>query len=285
MKNNIFLTTIMTLLLALSISAQEKVTDFSGSWELDVSKSKLDERMRVESMTMNVAQTENNIKIETTAKRAENSGGGSGMNRGGNQILTYNLDGKETQIQQDSPMGQMPVTLKAKMDGAKMNLSSTRTLKPQMGEMTIITNETWSLSEDGKTLTVKRETQTPRGSNSSEMVFAKKDSTNISANKIGGDSNLGIPKTISGGVVNGKARNLVVPKYPDEARAARAAGTVSVQVVIDEAGNVISAKAVSGDPLLLNASEQAALASKFNPTLLQGVPVRVTGFIIYNFVP
>ena len=94
-----------------------------------------------------------------------------------------------------------------------------------------------------------------------------------------------VPKTISGGVVNSKARNLVTPSYPAAARAVRASGAVNVQVKIDEAGNVVSAVASSGHPLLRQAAEQAARASKFSPTLLSGQAVSVTGVIVYNFVP
>jgi protein TonB len=94
-----------------------------------------------------------------------------------------------------------------------------------------------------------------------------------------------VPKTISGGVVNGKATNLVKPPYPAAARAVRAAGAVNVQVTIDENGNVISASAVSGHPLLRSAAVQAARSSKFSPTMLSGQPVKVTGVIVYNFVP
>lgn len=91
------------------------------------------------------------------------------------------------------------------------------------------------------------------------------------------------PKTVSGGVVNGKAVNLVKPPYPPAARAVRASGTVNVQVTIDEAGNVISASAVSGHPLLKQAAESAARSSKFSPTTLSGQKVKVTGVIVYNF--
>lgn len=94
-----------------------------------------------------------------------------------------------------------------------------------------------------------------------------------------------VPKVISGGVVNGKAINLVKPPYPAAARAVRASGAVNVQVTIDENGNVISASAVSGHPLLRAAAVEAARASKFSPTLLSGQPVKVTGVIIYNFQP
>jgi protein TonB len=89
---------------------------------------------------------------------------------------------------------------------------------------------------------------------------------------------------ISGGVLNGKAVSLPKPAYPAIAKAARASGTVSVQVTIDEAGRVISARAVSGHPLLQGAAVQAANGARFSPTLLSGQPVKVTGVINYNFV-
>jgi protein TonB len=88
----------------------------------------------------------------------------------------------------------------------------------------------------------------------------------------------------SGGVVNGKAINLVKPQYPAAAKSIRAAGSVNVQVLIDEEGNVVSANAVSGHPLLRQASEQAARASRFSPTILSQQKVKVTGVIVYNFV-
>ena len=89
---------------------------------------------------------------------------------------------------------------------------------------------------------------------------------------------------ISGGVLNGKAVHLVTPPYPAIARSAHASGSVQVQVLIDENGNVISAHAVSGHPLLQAAAVAAAHASKFTPTKLSGQPVKVNGVIIYNFV-
>lgn len=166
-----------------AISAFAQKSDFSGTWTLDAGKSKLDGRARIESVTMNVAQTDKDIKIETATKRLpppEGAGGGQGggMRRGGGMggdgTFLYTLDGKETSIETDSPMGKVPVRLKAEFDGGKLKLSSVRTFNTPNGEMTATTRETWALSDDGKTLTVKRETETPRGTNSSEMVFTKK---------------------------------------------------------------------------------------------------------------
>jgi protein TonB len=89
---------------------------------------------------------------------------------------------------------------------------------------------------------------------------------------------------ISGGVLNGKAISLPKPAYPPIARQAHASGTVVVQVTIDENGNVISARAISGHPLLQAVAVGAARGARFSPTKLSGQPVKVTGVITYNFV-
>ncbi len=93
----------------------------------------------------------------------------------------------------------------------------------------------------------------------------------------------GKEQKVSLGVINGKAVNLVTPPYPAAARVIRAAGAVNVQVTIDEKGSVIAANAVSGHPLLRQAAENAARASKFHPTLLSNQPVQVSGVIVYKF--
>ena len=94
-----------------------------------------------------------------------------------------------------------------------------------------------------------------------------------------------VPKSISKGVINGSAISLPKPPYPPAARAVRASGAVNVQVTIGENGSVISASAVSGHPLIRAAAAAAARSAKFAPTLLSGQPVKVTGVIVYNFVP
>lgn len=85
------------------------------------------------------------------------------------------------------------------------------------------------------------------------------------------------------GVVNGRATNLPMPAVPSAAKMVNAAGTVSVQVLIDEKGNVVSASAVSGNQMLRATSEAAAKQAKFIPTLLSGEPVKASGIINYHF--
>lgn len=90
-------------------------------------------------------------------------------------------------------------------------------------------------------------------------------------------------KPVSGGVLNGKAVNLPTPSYPDAARRMRTAGIVTIDVVLDESGKVISAQATSGPQILRDAAIQAALKARFTPTKLSGQPVKVTGVINYKF--
>ncbi len=86
-------------------------------------------------------------------------------------------------------------------------------------------------------------------------------------------------------VINGSALSLPKPDFPDKIKKDGIGGNINVNVLIDETGKVISAKAVSGieNAELRKAAEQAALKSTFAPTLLAGKPVRVTGIIVYNF--
>jgi tetratricopeptide (TPR) repeat protein len=88
---------------------------------------------------------------------------------------------------------------------------------------------------------------------------------------------------LSAGIINGKAITLVTPPFPAEARG-KQSGKVTVRVLIDENGNVLRACAVEGPSLLMKGSESAAYRSKFTPTKLEGMPVKVNGVIIYNFV-
>ncbi len=91
-------------------------------------------------------------------------------------------------------------------------------------------------------------------------------------------------RTVSGGVMNAKAISLPKPAYPPLAKKVGAYGTVVVQVLVDEKGNVVSAKAISGHPILQASAVAAARGAKFTPTLLNGKPVKVRGVINYNFV-
>lgn len=73
------------------------------------------------------------------------------------------------------------------------------------------------------------------------------------------------------------------PEYPPIARMAGAGGPIVVEVEIDEQGNVVSARVVSGHPLLQAATLKAIRAWKFKPSQVNSVAVRITGRITYTF--
>lgn len=91
-------------------------------------------------------------------------------------------------------------------------------------------------------------------------------------------------RPVSAGVLNSRAVSLPKPAYPPMAKQMRAAGQVVVQVSVDESGNVLSAKAVNGNPLLRASAEAAARQSRFNPIRVNDQAVRATGVVLYNFV-
>jgi len=95
---------------------------------------------------------------------------------------------------------------------------------------------------------------------------------------------MGDREVTESGVLNGKALKMSQPAYPPAARSSRASGVVTVQVVVDENGDVTSAVAISGHPLLQESSVRAAKKTKFSPTKLCGQPIKVKGLITYNFM-
>ncbi len=92
------------------------------------------------------------------------------------------------------------------------------------------------------------------------------------------------PLIISCGVCNQEAVLLPKPEYSKAAQAINASGAVNIEILIDENGNVVSAKAVSGHLLLQSEAIKAALRAKFKPLTISGKPVKVRGTIVYNFV-
>ena len=187
MKRILFIAALFAAFTIVSF-AQAKPTNFSGTWELDIPKSQLDVRSRIEALTMTVAQTDKELKVGSETKRPTPTappadapqggpGAGRGMGRGfggGDATVVYSLEGKETIVEIDGPNGKLPIKYRASLEGGKANLSSSRSFNGPMGDVTITTKEVWTLSVDGKTLTVVREQTSPRGTNTSTLVFAKK---------------------------------------------------------------------------------------------------------------
>ena len=80
-----------------------------------------------------------------------------------------------------------------------------------------------------------------------------------------------------------KATQKVSPTYPAIAKSQRITGIVRVYLLIDEKGAVASIERTSGPAMLQQAAVDAARRWKFRPTVVEGQPVRVVGFINFNF--
>ena len=81
-----------------------------------------------------------------------------------------------------------------------------------------------------------------------------------------------------------KASQKRSPSYPVIAKNARVTGQVKVFLEVDEKGGIARVKGIEGPVLLQRAAEDAARGWKFNQTVIDGQAVRVTGFIVFNFV-
>lgn len=144
-------------------------------------------------------------------------------------------------------------------------------------------------------IVISVETVTPNQSNTKDKRIVYR---NRNSNEIQGYTNV-VPelsktpkitdapalKIITDDIVNKRATNLVKPPYTEEAKRIGASGEVKVEVTIDEQGNVILAKAISGHPYFYTSSELAARSSKFTPKIVEGRLVKFEGIIIYNFIP
>jgi periplasmic protein TonB len=85
-------------------------------------------------------------------------------------------------------------------------------------------------------------------------------------------------------VLNSRALDLPRPIYPPIAKVGGVEGVVSIQVLIDEEGKVVSAKVLSGNPMLIHEAQRAAYRARFSATTIDGQPVKVSGVITYNFI-
>ena len=83
------------------------------------------------------------------------------------------------------------------------------------------------------------------------------------------------PVRVGGRVKQPTLISRVDPKYPPLAIQTHLEGTVVVQAIIDEHGDVIEAKVVSGHPLLVDAALKAVRQWKYEPTYLNDQPIPV----------
>ncbi|MGH9902930.1 MAG: TonB family protein, partial [Pyrinomonadaceae bacterium] len=104
-----------------------------------------------------------------------------------------------------------------------------------------------------------------------------------SATKPEGDGGGTNKSLVSVGSLHDRATEKVSPTYPPAAKNMRLTGVVTVYVVVDKDGAVEKVEQMMGPSLLQQAAADAARRWKFKPTVVEGQPVRVAGFINFNF--
>ena len=196
MKKSIVFTALLSLFILASVTFAQKTdkapADFSGTWNLDTSKGSLGPQgAMIKSQTLTVKQEGNKLTVSSKTERnpppADTAGGGGaggGGGRpggggfgggGGGGEQSYTLDGKAVSMDQPGQNGTTAtVKTTAKWDGSKVVIVTERTAPGQDGTpATTTTTSTYELGADSKSLTVTRNSESPRGKNSTTSVYSK----------------------------------------------------------------------------------------------------------------
>ncbi|HVO99073.1 MAG TPA: hypothetical protein VMT15_13440 [Bryobacteraceae bacterium] len=130
----------------------QAATNFTGVWKLNLSKSDYGPVPPPEVMTRTINHNEPSLQISTFQKGAQGEV---------TTELKYTTDGK--MVENKGSKGS------AKWDGDKLVIDSVRDL--QGGEIKF--HEIWSLSPDGKTMTINNHLTAPQGEFDITLVFDK----------------------------------------------------------------------------------------------------------------
>jgi len=148
---------------------------FAGTWVLDTAKSdplpqgkgkgkgrknQANAQGTQSGLTLVVDQTGTELNV------ARKMGG-----RGRTRDQKYKLDGSETTVA--SANGRGEIKSKARLQGNALVIEGTQKVTNKRGEMDVKLREEWSLSEDGKTLTITTSRTARRRDQSSKQVFTK----------------------------------------------------------------------------------------------------------------
>jgi hypothetical protein len=151
------------LLVSMAVAALAAAQSYAGTWVLDKSKSGELPRMwqNADSIQMDVTQNDKTLGVTVKGGR-------------GDETLTYNLDGTPSTVDMGGRMpGKATLTVKVNADGS-VELKTQREGNIQGNPVTFKSTEVWQLADGGKTLKVKRTSESPRGTQESNLVFTKK---------------------------------------------------------------------------------------------------------------
>jgi hypothetical protein len=167
------------LMIGVAAVSAQKGANFSGTWELDKSKSQLPQRQAdsIKSSTWVVTQDGNQITVEQKTEYAEGAGGGpgggGGRGRGAGMggPLTVKLDGSETTTE----TGRGKTVSKAKwLSAGALEITSVTSGEFNGNAFTRTSTEHFELADGGKTLKVLRKSEGRNGPQESTWVLTKK---------------------------------------------------------------------------------------------------------------
>lgn len=153
------------VLVAVSVAAAAK-PNFAGSWTLDASKSECGQRgCGTETMTVKQDGDKLDVERKITTPQGERTTSDS-----------YVADGKEgdftMQMMGNSQKGKR--TVKWSADASALEIKETASFQtPDGGTANLETSSKWTISGDGKTLTIEQTRTSPRGTQTSKRIFNK----------------------------------------------------------------------------------------------------------------
>ena len=164
MKKNAILNVsaaLLVLLLSASAWAQDTKPNFTGKWNLDLTKSDFGPMPPPESVVHVIEHKDPNLKVVTTQKSAQ----GEITNE---RLLT--TDGKPNLNKvRMGPDGPQDVTSTSKWNGKALATS----FKLDVQGTPLAFDDSWTLSDDGKVLTIVRAIKSPQGEFAATTVFNK----------------------------------------------------------------------------------------------------------------
>lgn len=139
----------------LAVTPAMAKTDFSGTWKIVLDKSDFGPMPPPEKVEQIVEHKENDLKVNVTQV---------GQQGEVKMELNYSTEKETTNTFRNTPMKST-----AKWDGDKLVVVS----KLEFQGNEVVIQDTWSLADEGKTLTLDRKLNTPQGDLEMKHVFAK----------------------------------------------------------------------------------------------------------------
>ncbi|HEY0321311.1 MAG TPA: hypothetical protein VGC66_10175 [Pyrinomonadaceae bacterium] len=167
MKRNLMVASVALLVFASGLIVAAAKANFGGTWTLDKSKSE-GLPAYIKDQVLTVKQTGDKLDIESKLTTEQ-----------GDQTITdvYTLDGKPADFTSKGPggaEGKGKRTAKWSADGNGIEVSEAINYETPNGSVAVDITRKWTLSADGKSLTIEMNVVSPMGTQQIKRVMVKK---------------------------------------------------------------------------------------------------------------